>query len=385
MCVGGIDGIGGMATLKVGGAKRYIKLKASDVPKGAIVIAIPGGTIQGMGWETIRPPNGRKATAEAGTGTTKTPRSMKAATILAKRRTFSLYTDYMGIREYLPSAQFVVIVGALAISGGAVAAAQYFTSSKNTSVTLAGADIEQGGGWEQSLADIQAQSGVSVPDVPENAVQELLSQAQSDNLTDSIGRELLVQLTAAGMQGLGDDIPTQDRIIAEATSKINASRKPVTVPPLTLVDTTEDALRAYGNAVMEVFSRHPEAGAEATYIALAKATDSQDSSYLASLKKVSAGYRAIADQLAVLPVPRTLSPLHMQAVKNLYAITEAFPDLEKSVSDPLRGIAGLQTYQLLMGETGRVLTNTAEALKKGGILFSKDEPGSAWSVFLSAP
>ena len=60
--------MGGMVTLRVGGAKRYIRLKASDVPKGTIVIATPGGTTQGMGWEIIRPPKGRKAGVDAATG-----------------------------------------------------------------------------------------------------------------------------------------------------------------------------------------------------------------------------------------------------------------------------------------------------------------------------
>lgn len=290
----------------------------------------------------------------------------------------------MGVRQYLPSAQFVVIVGALALSGGMIAAAQYVISARNAPATLAGADTYSNAQWEESLAEIQAHSGITLPDVPANAVQSLLEQAQSDNLTDSIGRELLVQLTAAGMQGLGDDIPTQERIIAQAAAKINASRNAVTPPPLTVVAATEDALRAYGNATMEVFADHPEASTEAIYTALAKAVDTQNASHFAPLHVIAEGYHAIAERLAAMPVPQTLSPLHAQAVTNLYAIAKTVPDIEQSVSDPLRGIAGLQAYQLLMSETGRVLTNIAEALKKGGILFSKDEPGSAWEVFLSA-
>lgn len=267
-----------------------------------------------------------------------------------------------------------------------VAGAQYYTQSKNApSQLLAGAQEAETQAWADSLAHIQAQSGVDLPEAPsEGAVASLLTQAQSDNLTDSIGRQLLVRLTTAGVQGLGSDLPTQEGIIAEASAQINASQSAPKPLDVHIVEVSELTLRAYGNAVMSVFAAHPKASSEQTYIVLAKATDTGDASGLPALAAIGGEYRAMADALAALPVPQTLSPLHTQAVQNLYRIAQMYPDMAKAVDDPLRGVAALQRYQLLMGETGRILTNIAEALKKGGILFSKDEPGSAWEVFLSA-
>jgi hypothetical protein len=36
----------------------------------------------------------------------------------------------------------------------------------------------------------------------------------------------------------------------------------------------------------------------------------------------------------------------------------------------------------LLDEATRVLTNIASTLNKDGVLFTEDEPGSAWSAFL---
>ncbi len=289
-------------------------------------------------------------------------------------------------RSYLPSAQFMVIVASLLIAGGTVAGAQYYISSKNAPAALATATLEANRqAWEDSLAEIQAQSGITLPDTPSgDAVQTLLSQAQSGNLTDSIGRGLLVKLTNAGVQGLGSDIPTQETIIAEAIAQINASQRSPRPVELSLIEASEASLRSYGNAVMAVFAAHPKASSADTLLAIAKATDVQDKAQLAALEPIGRQYLALAEELSAVPVPTTLSPLHLRAVQNLYLVADTYPGMAQVVDDPLRGLAALQQYQLLMSETGRILTSIAEALRNGGILFTKDEPGSAWEIFLSA-
>lgn len=292
----------------------------------------------------------------------------------------------MSKHGYLPSAQFMVIVGSLLVAGGTVAAAQYYISAKNTPATLASANMEANKqAWEDSLADIQAQSGVNLPDAPDpNAVNNLISLSQSSNLTDSIGRGILARITTANVQGLGDDAPTQDSIIAAASEQVNASAKEVPPPALTLVEPTLESQRDFGNAVMVALNRHPKANSNDTIGIIAKATDTRITAPLAGLPAIGQEYAALARDLAAIPVPKTLAPLYKEAVANLTAIAALYPDLGKVVDDPIRGIAALQQYQALLSETGGVFTNMAQSLKNGGILFTKDEPGSAWEIFLSA-
>jgi hypothetical protein len=292
----------------------------------------------------------------------------------------------MSPRSYLPSAQFMIIVGSLLVAGGTVAAAQYYISAKNAPAALASATTGASKqAWEESLADIQAQSGVDLPDAPDpNAVNTLISLSQSSNLTDSIGRGILARLATANVQGLGDDAPTQDSIIAAASAQVNSSAKEVPPPDITLVEPTLESQRDFGNAVMAVLNRHPKANSNDTLGIIAKATDTRITAPLSGLPAIGQEYAAIARELAAVPAPKTLAPLYKEAVANFAAMAALYPDLGKVVDDPIRGIAALQQYEALLSETSGVFTNMAQSLRNGGILFTKDEPGSAWEIFLSA-
>jgi len=280
----------------------------------------------------------------------------------------------------------MVIVGSLLVATGTVAAAQYYISSKNAPSALLAAQTEAvRQAWEESLEEIQAQSGIGLPDAPDpNAVENLISMAQSGNLTDSIGRGIFARITTAGVQGLGDDAPTQDGILAAASAQVSASSKVIQPHPVTTVEPTEENQRIFGNAVISAMNRHPKANSNDTLGLLAKATDTRTAAPLAELAVIGNEYKAMADELAAIPVPKTLAPLYQKAVTNLATMAELYADLGKVVSDPIRGIAALQQYQMLLTETGGVFTNIAQVLKNGGILFTKDEPGSAWEIFLSA-
>lgn len=289
----------------------------------------------------------------------------------------------------MPSAKFAVMVGALALSGGLVVAAQYVTRPAEDAAQLAGSgdtdQAVQAASWQAALQDVEAQSGIKAPEAPSaDTVGSLLTAAQSTNLTTQVGRTLLINLSNANSQGLGSDIPTQDQLIAQAAAQISAEAGAVAYSSadITAIDKTPATLRAYGNAVMVVLAAHPQASAQNTYLAVGTAGDSQSPAALAQLKAISAAYRAIADDLIHTPVPKTLSPLHLQLANDFATLSATYPDMATMLEDPLRGLSGVQRYAALLGEAQRVLTNIAQQLSKDGILFSKDEPGISWSAFL---
>ncbi len=295
----------------------------------------------------------------------------------------------MSFRDYLPSPKFVVMVGAIVLSGGLVVGAQYITHppQDNSQLATDTTDIEaaQTASWQQALQDVEAQSGIKAPEAPNtDTVSSLLNAAQSSNLTTQVGRTLLINLSNANSQGLGQDTPTQDQLVAQATAQINATAtsKTYTTADLVVVDQNMASLRAYGNDTMAVLKAHPDASAQNTYMAVGQASDTQNPASLTQLKAIGAAYKAMADGLAATPVPKTLAPLHLQLVNDITAIAAAYPDMETVLTDPLRGLAGVQRYVSLMGEAQRVLTSIAQQLNKDGILFSKDEPGATWSGFL---
>ena len=298
----------------------------------------------------------------------------------------------MSLRDYLPSAKFAVMVGSIALSAGLVVAAQYLTHTPPSSAQLAtseqqAAQAAQAAQWQQALDAVEAQSGVTAPKPPDpQTVSTLLNAAESTNLTTQVGRTLLINLSSANSQGLGSDVPTQDQLVAQATSQINAAASSTTykTADLNIVAQNNASLHAYGNAVMAALINHPDANAQNTYTAVGTANDTQSAAALAELKTIGAAYRGVTNDLADVAVPQTFAPLHLQLVNDFAAMAGAYPDMGAMLTDPLRGLAGVQRFASLVSEAQRVLTSIAEQLSKDGILFSKDEPGSTWNAFLSS-
>lgn len=290
----------------------------------------------------------------------------------------------MRIKETLPSTQFMLIAGSIIASGAFIYGAYAFTHPTSAPSSVAvGTNTDSNTDWKQSLENIQAQNPLNrAPKAPdENNVENLLRGAESSNLTDTVARTLFVNLSNAAAQGLGADIPTQDALIADATQKIEQERgAPVyTTADLTLVADSSSAMHTYGNSVMALILAHPTATMRQTYSILTVGVEGGDSSKLSGLKAVGDEYASLAKELAALPTPRTLAPLHLSIVNNLSRMAKSYPDMQKMVSDPLRGMAALQIYQSLADETSRVFTSIATTFSKNGILFNKDEPGVTWN------
>ncbi|MEI7719707.1 MAG: hypothetical protein WCI89_00660 [bacterium] len=297
----------------------------------------------------------------------------------------------MWVQKYLPSRQFTLMFSALALSMGLVFAADYITKPETATVssvvTNADTTIAQNKNWEATLYDIQAQQGVgSLPTPPDqNTVSGLLQAAQTSNLTDSVGRTLLVNLANAKGQGLGDDIPTQNQLIAEATAQLKKNTKPAyTLADLTVAPTATSTLHTYANQLLITLAQNSKDNkVYKTLYAVGYAADHQTDSELVKLKSVEAEYRALIADLRALPVPQTLAPFHLALVNDIEQIADTYPDIESLTTDPLRGLAGLQRYRSLSDETDRMFINIAQTITKSGILFTSSEPGRAWSTLAS--
>ena len=297
----------------------------------------------------------------------------------------------MNLRSLLPSAQFAVLAASIALSAGLVFAADYITqkpTSERVQIQTGGVAAENSN-WQAALAEVQRESGIALPPLPdENIFEALRSSAAGENLTDTVGRTLLVSLIEANAQGLGSDIPTQERLAAQAaahleegstkTSLYNAAR-------LTIVGDSATTLHKFGNDVMQTLNDHMDANAGDTLRAIGYATDYNDATYLEKLPAAEQAYRALAEDLFAVPVPQTLSPLYLQIVNNFLRIADTYPDMKTILSDPLRGLAGIQRFQSLIDETTRVFTTIAEQLQRNAILFTEDEPGKTWSLLVANP
>lgn len=292
----------------------------------------------------------------------------------------------MNLPQYLPSSQFSLIVFSITAAGGLILGAQYLTRppTESPQVVVAQKDSPETD-WKAELDAIQAEAP-GLPQTPSpETVSTLLEAAKSSNYTDTAARSLLIKLADAGSQGMGGDIPTQEKLINEVTNNVPQikTKKIYTAKDITSVVDTKEAQKKYGNKVMEILGRHAGATSEATLLAISKATDNSDPRELAPLHEIQQEYESLLYDLADVGVPATLVPLHIQALNTLGVIVATFDDMKLVLTDPLRGLNGIRQYQTQLGQVGRVFISIAEILLKNGILFSKEEPGSAWAAFLS--
>ncbi len=297
----------------------------------------------------------------------------------------------MSVRKYLPSTQFSVMFFALALSAGLVFAADQVTKPTQASLATTNTpSVPTSGGkdWESTLYAIQAQNSSSLlPEPPDqNVVDSLRQAAQSTNVTDSVGKTLLVNLTNANTQGLGADIPTQNQLIASALQQIKSgavvNAKTYTLDDLVAVADTAASLRAYGIAVEGVLASHPEASMGKTLIILGNYINGT-ANQLSQLAAIQKEYSLLAKDLSNTPVPQSLTPFHLQMVTGFEQMAQTYPNMQSISGDPLRGLAGLQQYNSIKDTQQSVFINIAQVLNKDGILFSKDGQGALWNALLS--
>jgi hypothetical protein len=295
--------------------------------------------------------------------------------------------------RYAPSAQFTTIALALLLSGGLVYAADSFTSTPKSTVAIetdqASQPQDDASNWQAALyASQAANASTSITAPNPNVVSQFLQAAQSSNVTDTVARTIFVNLSTAKAQGLGDDTPTQDQIVATAAAQVasaQASATSYSYNDLTIISASNGTLHAYGNEVMQVLAAYPDASEQATLLSIDEAVEGGSTTQGAKLAEIGAAYKSAAAALVAVPVPQTIAPLELEAINNLLSTAASFKDMEAITSDPVRGLGGLQAYENLMDENATVFTNIAQELNKDGILFTKDEPGNAWSILLSAP
>ena len=296
----------------------------------------------------------------------------------------------MALGSYLPSAQFIVIVSSIALSGGLVVAVQHYTnqSSSPSAINPDSTHAIPTGDWLSALHAIEGSninSGLSGDQ--SSTTQTFLGAAQSSNITDTVARTLLVNLSQAKSQGLGSDIPTQEKLIEEAVARIERERgtPAYTTEDIAVVgDNSKVAMKAYGNEVITAVTRHPEANFSNTILAIGIALENLNPSKLIDLEKVQKEYRGLAHDLLAISAPSSLSPFHLKIVNNLSLMAGTYDDMKLIFKDPLLGLAGFQLYQGLNNETARLFTSVAQQFAENGILFSKDEPGVTWGLFLSS-
>lgn len=291
------------------------------------------------------------------------------------------------IAQYLPSGRFVYMAASLLAATGLVVGAQYLSKPQTSSISSAPQNSAIDPNWQETLEQAQLNAGITAPKpASADTVNTFLAEATSDNLTTTIGRTLLVNLSAANAQGLGSDIPTQDSLIESAVSQVGAGlKKPYTASEVVVIPQNAASLKSYGNQFIEILLSYPGTNAGELLFAFGEALDYNNPAKLGPVKTAKNSYQNLATGLMQIPVPETLAPLHVQVANNIAVMGAAAGEMSTVLTDPLRGLGGLHNYQTASDEASRLLTVIANTFKNNGIIFNEDEPGATWNVFVASP
>ncbi|MCX6819928.1 MAG: hypothetical protein NT019_01405 [Candidatus Adlerbacteria bacterium] len=293
----------------------------------------------------------------------------------------------MKVPKYFPSTQFSVIFGSILLSVGLVFAANAFTTHA-PAPTITVAQTPHAGttdpNWQTTLDTVQAESGTNLPTpADQNDVNNLLQAAQSSNITDRLSRTLLVNLSNAKTQGLGDDIPTQNELINGALAQIGTTQptKQYSEADITATDNSPTSLHDYGNALMTVFKKNANGEFLKTLAIIDTVTATNDPIQFKEFPAIQKKYAVFIKGMLAIDVPKTLLPFHLGLLNDFAKMIATYADMQTVLSDPLRGLSGIQQYNSFAQDGGKMFINIAQALGKNGILFTKDEPGASWALF----
>ncbi len=293
---------------------------------------------------------------------------------------------------YLPSGQFAAMLAAFFVSSGLIYAAEKADPQLNpppvAQIAVSQAGIQDlssvNPDWQQSFA------GDAIPqqmaDI-ENQAAQLSAAVQGKNLTDSVGKSLLINLTAAQQQGLGADTQTQNQIVSQALAMAGSatpSALSYNQKDLVVVADIPQNYRTYGNALPSIIASHTLANDNSTLLAVAMAVDNNTQSPLLRLGAIAKDYQSLAIDVVRQPVPSLLAGASLQLANNYAQMAAASINMQSVLSDPLKGLLALQSYTQADQQNLQLFIQINNTFKNDGIVFSSKEPGAAWETFAVA-
>lgn len=293
----------------------------------------------------------------------------------------------MGILPYLPSSRFTILVCALALAIGLVWGTERFVhppQSYTGSLQSATASTTNSD-WPQSLDAVAAVPPPDNSSITDNAAQ-LIAAGSSGNLTDTVGRALFVNTSAATGQGLGADPAEQQQVLDSAMAQLQAEQPTAaayTAADLTVVPDSQANLHDYGNALIALLFKYPQTFYANVMKPVAATVDTNDASQLAPLQGSAAKFRLVAKGIVALRTPASLATEAVSLANGYLAMAQACDDMQQTISDPLRGLLGVQNFNTTLQSNEKVFTQIAGEFQKNAILFSKSDPGAQWNVLLS--
>ncbi len=330
----------------------------------------------------------------------------------------------MDWRKYLPSAQFSLFTGAIAIAAVLIYAASFIGSGTRPSflsaetpndgareIATTDSDLDNLPDWEEAVrgtnpknADTDGDGSFDGEEVAaardpkkpgpndtilskenEAFVNELLASASSTNITTEMSQRLFAQYLAAYNSGSSGSSVTQESLVQDAVAqaKVPLRGKTYSRSDLTIVPDTKENIRYFASLSMYVIHAHEFASFPNTVLVFGSAVEESKQEAIPVLEKLGEAYHIVADDLSRVPVPESYAAEYLQMINAYEKASGSFEDMRYAIEDPVRGVAGFTNYSQMIRLNENVVTSIANKIVRSGILFTANEYGSIWGNILS--
>ncbi len=170
---------------------------------------------------------------------------------------------------------------------------------------------------------------------------------------------------------------TQD-IVTSINEKGKNLPDTYTLSQIKTVSETNENLKTYGNAVGNILKSSEETIKEGntSVLILARGLKASDNDIFNELDPLIKKNKAEALALLKLSTPKYTASLHLALINSIENVAFAIGNLKFVISDPVRGLIGMQQYKTAVQEAESAREKVRDHLENSGIVFSQTEKGS---------
>lgn len=182
----------------------------------------------------------------------------------------------------------------------------------------------------------------------------------------------------------GQDFKDPTAFIGTAVTAIEQNTKSMQHSRLeyTIVPSTEESVRLYGNNIGEINLRYPLETDNEMYI-LQKALEANDPKMLEDLSLIQSTYEHIVADLLQIPVPSDMVTQHTALLNAYEGVLADVKAMQLAFSDPLFSLARVKSYETDVKVLLQAFLDLRKIFETKEITFTNDEPGSLFYIFAS--
>lgn len=196
----------------------------------------------------------------------------------------------------------------------------------------------------------------------------------SVNMTEEAWRELLPYMASYISVSGGEKEISEERkreIAAQIAAETDAAANSIELRGIDDLQiktevTFSDVDTYFGQLTdtLNTYNKTTDIDDELLIFAQATAGENLNQEQLVGLEVVATDYRALANKLTGMPVPKSLAPAHISFVNNHLEIAQAVENMAALEADPIRAMAGLKRYRELIREQEEISKQLGDRIGK---------------------